>query len=90
MTGITAGGIIDEIMTSKEAILERLSHLEEEIAQLKRELEQSWRMSPGGKTVKKLTTLRGKFPALKALTEAEIDEATHIWERHAERTFREL
>ncbi len=77
-------------MASKEAILTRLSQLEEEIAQLKRELERAWAISSGDKTSKKMTTLRGRFPELRDLTEAEIDEATRIWERHAEKTFHEL
>jgi hypothetical protein len=80
---------MSNIMASKEAILQRLARLEEEITQLKRDLEQAWGISLEAKT-EKLVTLRGKFPELKGLTEAEIDEATRIWEKHAEKTLQEL
>jgi len=74
-------------MASKEAILARLARLEEEIIRLRRDLEQAWGIQA---QEKKLAILKGKFPELKGLTEAEIDKATRIWEKHVKKILQEL
>ena len=75
-------------MISKAALLERLSQLEEQIAQLRRQIEQGWSASKLAKS--KQTFLRGKFPQLKTLTEAEIDQVTRIWDEHIESALHEF
>jgi phage shock protein A len=66
-------------MISKAALLEKLSQLEQQIAQLKRLIETAEGASKPTKS--KHASLYGKFSQLKALTEADIDEATQIWEK---------
>jgi phage shock protein A len=66
-------------MISKAALLEKLSQLEQQIAKLKRLIETAEGASKPTKS--KHASLHGKFPQLKALTEADIDEATQIWEK---------
>lgn len=75
-------------MISKAALLEKLSWLEEQIAQLKRLIEAEWDASKPVKGRPK--SLHGKFPQLKTLTEAEIDEATRIWDKQVEKALHEL
>lgn len=66
-------------MLSREELVKELSRLEKRIAWLKEQL-----TPRRGK--KRIVALAGKFPQLSALTDAEIDEATHIWEREFELT----
>jgi len=75
-------------MISRTVLLEKLSQLEKQLAQLKRQIEEGWEASKP--TKRKYASLRGKFPQLKALTEAQIDEATRIWDKHVEKEFHEL
>jgi hypothetical protein len=53
-----------------------LSQLEDQLAQLKQLVGAEW--GAPRPTQRRLVSLRGKFPQLKALTEAELDEATRI------------
>ncbi|MDW8111031.1 MAG: hypothetical protein RMJ96_05450 [Candidatus Bipolaricaulota bacterium] len=68
-------------MLSRDELVRELSRLEKRIAWLKEQL-----TPRRGK--KRTVMLAGKFPQLSALTDADIDEATHIWEHEFERTLR--
>ncbi len=66
-------------MLSKEEIVKELSRLERRIAWLKGQLTPK-------RAKKRAVALAGKFPQLSALTDAQIDEATQVWEQEFERT----
>ncbi|MBM3239516.1 hypothetical protein FJZ31_24755 [Candidatus Poribacteria bacterium] len=76
-------------MLTKEAILSKLSIIEKEIAELRRQIEWEWNI-PKDQKKRYQTSLWGQFPELQSLTDEEIEEAENIWEKHLEKTINEL
>ncbi len=66
-------------MLSREEIIKELAHLERRIVWLKEQL------APRRGAKKRTVTLAGKFPQLGTLTNAQLDEATRLWEHEFER-----
>jgi len=67
-------------MLTKEVILNKLTIIEEEIAELRRQIELEWDM-PKDQKKRNQTSLWGQFPELQSLTDSEIEEAENIWRR---------
>ena len=65
-------------MLTKEVILNKLTIIEEEIAELRRQIEMEWDMPRDHFKKKNRTSLWGQFPELQSLTDSEIEEAENI------------
>lgn len=69
-------------MLTKEVILNKLTIIEKEIAELRRQIEMEWDMSEDQKK-RDHKSLWGQFPELQSLTDNEIEEAENIWRRQS-------